>query len=404
MKRSFTFHLLGLPHLPTSKHYASCAFTQKNIKLCNMLCNLGHTVYYYGAKTTLDDFDLEKYVNSKNFHFIETHTVKDIRDSYGEGDNRFEIGYDWTAKDFKHDLSSNEKKPVTLKFNATVIEHINKVKKNDRFLLLTQGTYQKVIADAVNLYLTCESGIGYRGSYAKFRAFESSYMRDFTYGSENPFASMNGSFYDRVIPNYFDENDIEYSDTKDDYFLFVGRMIKRKGILTAYKATTAINAKLLIAGQGGMKTRSGSLVMTENNEFEIPSGNWEYLGLVDFEKRKGLMAKAKAVFVPTEYLEPFGGVHVEAMLSGTPVITTDFGVFSQTVINGFNGFRCNTLDDFVQACKKVSELNPKEIRKHSEKYLMQNVALEFDKWFTDLYRLYESTIDPTKKGWHYISK
>ena len=29
-----------------------------------------------------------------------------------------------------------------------------------------------------------------------------------------------------------------------------------------------------------------------------------------------------------------------------------FGVFSQTVINGFNGFRCNTLDDFVQACKK----------------------------------------------------
>ena len=201
------FHLLGLPHLPTSKHYASCAFTQKNIKLCNMLCNLGHTVYYYGAKTTLDDFDLEKYVNSKNFHFIETHTVKDIRDSYGEGDNRFEIGYDWTAKDFKHDLSSNEKKPVTLKFNATVIEHINKVKKDDHFLLLTQGTYQKVIADAVNLYLTCESGIGYRGSYAKFRAFESSYMRDFTYGSENPFASMNGNFYDRVIPNYFDEDD-----------------------------------------------------------------------------------------------------------------------------------------------------------------------------------------------------
>ncbi|MGV8130522.1 MAG: glycosyltransferase, partial [Candidatus Pacearchaeota archaeon] len=101
---------------------------------------------------------------------------------------------------------------------------------------------------------------------------------------------------------------------------------------------------------------------------------------------------------------PFGGVHVEAMLSGTPVITTDFGVFSQTVINGFNGFRCNTLDDFVQACKKVGELNPKEIRKHSEKYLMQNVALEFDKWFTDLYRLYQSTKDPTKKGWHYISK
>ena len=40
MKHSFTFHLLGLPHLPTSKHYASCAFTQKNIKLCKMLADL----------------------------------------------------------------------------------------------------------------------------------------------------------------------------------------------------------------------------------------------------------------------------------------------------------------------------------------------------------------------------
>jgi len=395
----FTFHLLGLPHLPQSKKYLSCAFSQKNRKLARMLTDLGHTVYFYGSEGS----DVEQYCNSKNLKFIQTHTLKDIRGSYGEGNNLFEIGYDWTSKDFKHDLSVSEKMPVTLKFNANVIEHINKVKKPDHFLLLTQGLYHKVIADAVKLFLTCETGIGYRGSYAEYRSFESTYIQNFTYGSENPFASMNGRYYDRVIPNYFDDEDIEVSYEKDDYALFVGRMIRRKGILTAYKACREAGIKLLIAGQGGVKTPSGSLVASENTEFEIPSGNWEYLGFVGVEQRKKLMARAKVVLTPTEYLEPFAGVHVEAMLSGTPVITTNFGVFPDTVINNFNGYRCDTLEDFVTALKKVDKLDYKAIRKHSEKYLMQNVALQFDKWFTDLYRVYLSTISDAK-AWHFVGK
>lgn len=398
MKHSFTFHLLGIPHLPQSRKYASCAFSQKNRKLAKMLIDLGHTVYFYGSEGS----DVAEYCNSKRLHFVETHTLQDIRDSYGEGDNRFEVGYDWTSKDFKHDLSTDEKKPVTMKFNAMAIEHINKVKKDNHFLLITQGTYQKVIADAVGLYLTCESGIGYRGSYANFRSFESTYIQNFTYGSENPFASMNGSYYDRVIPNYFDDNDIEYSETKEDYYLYVGRMIQRKGLLTAYKACRDANVKLLMVGQGAMVNSVGELVGTENSDFTLPAGNWEYLGFADIEKRKGLMAKAKAVLTPTEYLEPFAGVHVEAMLSGTPVITTNFGVFPDTVIDGFNGYKCDVLDDFVKAIKKIEDLNPKEIRKHSEKYLMQNVALVFDKWFADLYQLYLSSKDNTVKGWHFI--
>jgi len=402
--RKYRFHILGLVHLPTAKKYLSCAFTQKNIKLAKMLCSLGHEVFLYGARSQEESL-LEKYINSDNFHFIETHTVRDIAKDYGSGDNRFEIGYSWVNQDFKHDLSSNIRKPSTLKFYTNATEYINKIKKPDDFLLCTQGQYHKPIADATGLFLQCESGIGYRGwCEPMFHSFESSYIQNFLYGSHTPMGSVNGRYYDRVIPNYFDPDDIEYSEEKDDYFLFIGRMIKRKGVLTAYLATKHANEKLIFAGQGALVREDGHLVDNHPQEFDIaPDSDWKYIGYADVETRKKLMAHAKAVFVPTEYLECFGGVNIEARLSGTPVITTDFGCFPEQIENGVDGFRCNTLQDFVDATEKVKKLNPKKIRQRAERYLMDNVKWEFQKWFDDLYQVYLST-DGKTPGWNFVKK
>lgn len=375
----------------------SCAFTQKNHKLARMLLSLGHEVIYYGAEGS--DVPCTK--------FVMTHELKDIRKAWGEGDNRFDIGYDWTNKDFKHDFNGTPA-AATQKYYQACIDYINKNKKPDDFLLCTQGNYHTPIANAVKLYLTCEPGIGYRGSIkGRWRAFESSYIQNFTYGSESPFQSIDGSFYDRVIPNYFDPEDIEFSADKEDYYLFIGRMIKRKGIEIAHLAAKALNKKLIIAGQGASVTGSGSLLPNEDPDFELPAGNWEYVGFQDVEQRKKLMSKAIAVFAPTLYLECFAGVHVEAMLSGTPPITTNFGVYPGTIPdseNGKVGFRCNTLQDFVSAGKAAQKADPFYIRGYGERFLMDNVKLEFQKWFDDLYNTYESAADPTKKGWHRIGK
>lgn len=394
MKKPYTIHLLGLVHLPTSEKYLACAFTQKNRKLAKMLTDAGHNVVFYGAEGS----DVLEYAGhgKGTITFIQTHTLDDIRKDYGNGDNRFEIGYDWKSNEFRHDFNDETKKPSTLKYYVSVIEHIRKVAQPDDFLYLTQGYYQKPISDAVKLFLTVEGGIGYRGSFAPWRAFESSYIQNFTYGSQNPFKSINGSHYDRVIPNYFSEDDIEYSEQKEDYYLFVGRIILRKGILTAYQTAQALGKKLIIAGQGG-RVVNGQLVA---EDVTVPSGNWEYVGYADRETRKKLMSKAKVVFTPTEYLEPFAGTHIEAMLSGTPVITTDFGVFSQTVINGLNGYRCNTLKDFVENTKLAEELHPAGVRASAEQYLTHNVAKLYCKWFDDLHNVWESTVDENLKAWH----
>jgi glycosyltransferase involved in cell wall biosynthesis len=399
--RKLRFHLLSLAHLPQSKKYLSCAFTQKNRKLAKMLTGLGHEVFFYGSEGS----DVVEYCNNNNLHFIQTHTLADIAKDYGTGDNRFEIGYNWENQDFRHDFNKPAK-PSTMKFYTSCIEHINKIKKPDDFLLCSQGNYHKPIADSVKLFLTCESGIGYRGSVKDwYRAFESHHIQSYTYGSETPYGDRNGSYYDRVIPNYFDPNDIMYSDKKENYVLFIGRMIKRKGLLTAYLAAKAVGIKLIMVGQGAYINEQGHLVDNDPQEYDIPNdSDWEYRGFADVEKRKELMAHARAVIVATEYLEIFGGTHVEAMLSGTPVITTDFGVFGgNTFLHGVHGFKCNTLQDFVDAIKRAPELDSRAIRSWAEQFLMDNVAKQYDKWFQDLYNVWESTVDPNKKGWHRLT-
>jgi glycosyltransferase involved in cell wall biosynthesis len=356
----------------------ACAFTQKVVKLSKMLLSLGHKVILYGAEGS----------DAPCTEFIQTHTLSDIRREWGDGDNRFDLGYDWKSEGFRHDFNA-ERTATTRKYYASAIEGIDRRKKPDDFLLVMQGVYQKPIADAAGLWLTCEPGIGYRGSYARFRAFESAYLMNFTYGSEHPGQCINGHYYDRVIPNYFDAKDFPFCPDKDDYFFYIGRLIERKGVMTAVKTVDAIGARLILAGQGSL---------------QINSPSCEVIGYVGPEERAELMGHAKAVFVPTLYLEAFGGVNVEAQLCGTPAITTNFGVFPETVVQGVTGYRCNTLQDFVDATLSVDKLDPYAIRAHAERYLTDNIKHEFDNWFRDLYQLYRSATELGVKGWHHLGE
>jgi len=388
-KKKFRFHLLGLVHLPVSERYMGCAFTQKIVKMSKMLLALGHEVYLYGAENS--DVPCTEH--------IQTHTLKEIRDTWGEGDNRFEIGYNWQETQFKHDINEGGTTELWRNFNKRVVQEIEKRKKPDDFLVIMQGYYQKPIADAVGLYLTIEPGIGYRGSIPKlsngnpvFRGFESTYMENFAYGSEHPFKSIDGANYDMIVPNYFDPKDFKVGKGNGDYYFYIGRLIHRKGIAVAVEACRALGKKLVIAGQPDD---------IEKPRIDFP--HCEYVGYVGPEERTRLMGDAIATFVPTQYLEPFAGTHVESMLCGTPVITTNFAVFTDTVINGVNGYRCRTLNDFVQAAKLAPKLDRKKVRKSAERFLMPNIQNDLERWFRDLYQVYLST-DGKTPGWNYIEK
>jgi glycosyltransferase involved in cell wall biosynthesis len=368
----FRFHIPALEHLPVSEKYMGCAYTQKIVKLSKMMLSLGHEVYVYGAEGS----------DVPCTEFIQTHALQDIKDSLGDGTDN-ELGYDWETKGINEvEVAMKIKDYLHGKFVVNCITEINKRKQKKDFLLLPVS--HKSIADGVGLDLTVESGIGYINSFARFRIFESRAIQYLTYGAEAGKHIIRPNPLDTVIPNFFDLKDFEYKSQKQDYFLFVGRLIYVKGITIAVKVAEALKTKLLIAGQGAYSWDEKTHRLT-GREFDVVSDYIEYIGYINQSTRKMLMANAKAVLVPSLYSEPFGGVNVEAQLSGTPVLTTPFGAFPETIRHGVTGFICDTNDEFVEYAKRVGELNPTDIRKHAERYSMDVVKFEYQKWFELLY-------------------
>lgn len=352
----YRFHLLGLAHTKTNKDFIACAFTQKVLKMGKMLTNLGHTVYHYGAEGS----DLQCTED------IVCVTDAEQNYSYENFDPGSNTIYQFNVKDFAYQ-----------KFYKRAITEIKKRTEPKDILLCAMGTLQKPIADAV-APLAIEMGIGYTGVFAKFRVFESYAWMHYIYGYLYPKpTSCDGKYYDCVIPNYFDPDDFEFSKKKDDYYLYMGRITWRKGIQIAAQVVEEIGAKLIVAGIGDLK------------DIHVNSPNVEHVGFVSSERRRELMKKAKALFVPTIYLEPFGGVNVEAQFSGTPPITSDWGGFVDTVVHGVTGYRCRTIDQFIWAAKNIDKIKPQDCRDWAMKnFSLDRVALMYQEYFDKIHDLF----------------
>jgi len=174
-------------------------------------------------------------------------------------------------------------------------------------------------------------------------------------------------------------------------------LIRRKGLDIACQVSRELGKKLIVAGQGSLVNPTEGLDITKEN---FP--NVEYMGAVGPEERKDLMGKAKLAFVPTYYIEPFGGVAVELQMCGTPVITSDWGAFVETVLHGVTGYRCRTYDDFVWAAKNIDRINPQDCRDWAVKnYSMDRIKLMFQNYFEKLYDIW---LDPGEEqsqgGWY----
>jgi glycosyltransferase involved in cell wall biosynthesis len=346
------FHVVGLPHTQVVREFNMCAFTENVRKFCIMMKVLQHKVFLYAGERT--DAPCDELV---------TCISEEERLACLDGKS-------YVFGSFDANL------PHWHKFNIRAAAEIEKRAQERDFVCLIGGVAHKPIADDLPEMTAVEFGVGYGGTFAKYRVFESYAWMHTVYGAQggpNP-TNVDGQWCDAVIPGHFEAERFPFRADKDNYFLYVGRMIDRKGIHVAAEVCESLGVRLIIAGEGEARPKYG-----------------EVIGAVGPEFRNELLAGARALFCPTLYIEPFGNVAVEAMLCGTPVISTDWGAFTETNIDGVTGFRCRTRAEFQFAAAHVDVLDRKSIREYAvRQFSLEAAASQYERFFRRISELTKS--------------
>lgn len=323
-------HLLSVPNTVLTEDFALDGFCHRTRMFAALLKRLGHEVVLYGVEggesTPCDQFvavisraERERLVGTTPYQHVP-----------------FEPG-----------------SQLFLTFNTRAAQHLRTIKQPHDVIATIAGQAQAFVAEHHPELRFLEFSIGYRGVCAPYRVYESQAWRHVVHG----FTGVDGGRdFDAVIPPWFDAMPVARPEA---YVLYCGRLVESKGIKTACDAAQHAGVRLVLIGHG--------------KEELVTYG--EFLGAVSTAERNDLLSRARAVLMPTQYLEPFGNVSAEAQLCGTPVISTDHGAFTESVEQGVSGYRCNTLGEFIEAIDLVGDLDRTAIRARATRLYGTDAAM-----------------------------
>lgn len=354
------FHLLALPNAQTTRAYSLDGFSQATIRFARMLKDLGHVVFLYASEENEAPCD----------ELVTVIKKEEIETLLGVNGTPYQYAYieAWS--------------PIWQLANARMIKEIAKRKQPRDFLCLIGGASQKSVCDAHPDLMAVEYSIGYKGSFAAYRVFESHAWRHYTYGMQG---IDDGRFFDEVIPIFYDPAEFPFRSrhTKERFALYAGRLIQRKGLEIACRAAQLAGLPLKIVGHG---------------DTSLVTHGAEYLGALDVDARNDVMARAAVALCPTIYIEPFNQVAVEAQLCGTPVVATDWGGFTETIEAGVTGYRARYLGEFVDALRAALFLDPAAIRQRAiARYSMHVLKHDYQRYFERLSLLWG-------RGWDTVER
>lgn len=346
-------HLIGLFHTLCNQSYSHCAFTGKVFRFAKMMEKRGYEVIEYANDSEseckqkvniLTSTELQSFVGDRDPSAFHGDIAKVGSPLWKEFSNRL-----WTE--------------LTSRFNSAsdIVCHPFGAAHED---LKTLGGYH------------VETGIGYPHTFSDYRIFESYAWLHYHAGKAN----RGGNNYEWVAPNYFDSAEWNPSFSPGSYLLYFGRIADCKGLNTIVEISKHTKHLVVLCGQG--------------DPTPYLSPNIHYIPPICGPQRSELLRNAIATLMPTKFIEPFGGSGVEGLLCGTPLISSDYGAFSETVQPGLNGYRCHTLGDWIEAIHKVQFLDRQRTASDARQtYDLNVVGKKYDSIFNQIN-------DLRKEGWY----
>jgi glycosyltransferase involved in cell wall biosynthesis len=150
----------------------------------------------------------------------------------------------------------------------------------------------------------------------------------------------------------------------EGYLLFLGRFSPEKGADRAVQAAKLAGRPVILAGK---------VDPPEADQFRdvieplIDGDRVRYVGEVDAEAKRHLLAGADALLFPIEWEEPFGLVMVEALASGIPVIAFRWGSVPEIVEDGRSGFIVDDVEAMAGAIARLDQIDRRECRLAAER-------------------------------------
>jgi len=190
---------------------------------------------------------------------------------------------------------------------------------------------------------------------------------------------IKGINFIKTVYNGIPIEKFKYSKTAENYLLWVGRIVDKKGPKEAILTAKKLNLALIIAGK-----------ITDRAYFNkrlkpLIKGKIKYVGELPQAKLVPLYRKAKALLCPVKWNEPFGLTAVEAMACGAPVIAFKNGGLKETILNNKTGFLIpekKGVKGLAEAVKNIGKIKRVDCRKRVEKYFtVQKMTTEYEKLY-----------------------
>lgn len=132
------------------------------------------------------------------------------------------------------------------------------------------------------------------------------------------------------------------------FFLFVGRLVRIKGLQTVLPLMREYaDADLLVAGEG--PEAADLRAMTGG------SARVHFLGAQSYGQLRALYRHAIAVIMPSICYEVFGIVLLEAFVESTPVIVRDLGGMTEVVADSGGGLTFRDDRDLLSAMRRLQQ-------------------------------------------------
>lgn len=159
-----------------------------------------------------------------------------------------------------------------------------------------------------------------------------------------------------VIENGVPLEDFEMSALKEDYILCLGRICPEKGFHLALDIAKKADLPLILAGQ--VFPYPSHIHYFENEIAPRLDKKREYIGPVGLSKKRTLLNRARCLLVSSLAPETSCLVAMEALASGTPVVTLRTGALPEIIEDRVTGRIVDSPNEFAEAIESCSDIDP----------------------------------------------